>query len=60
MRSSSNLPSQQAPLLILGHLIPSWDLQIPILGTSNVFDIEGGPFDREGIVGLPLPIDIPE
>ncbi|KAI3934360.1 hypothetical protein MKW92_015631, partial [Papaver armeniacum] len=58
--SSSNLPTQQAPLLYLGHLIPSWDLRIPILGTFNMVQIEGGPFDLEGVVGVPLPIDIPE
>ncbi|KAI3891089.1 hypothetical protein MKW98_007394, partial [Papaver atlanticum] len=60
MGSSNNAPTQTAPLLNLGHLLLTWDLQMPILGTSNVVQIEEVPFDREGVVGLPLPSDIPE
>ncbi|KAI3979718.1 hypothetical protein MKX01_013813, partial [Papaver californicum] len=58
--SSSSVVVQQDSLLDLGYLLPSWDLQIHILGTSNMFSIEGGPFDYEGIIGFPLPSDIPE
>ncbi|KAI3974350.1 hypothetical protein MKX01_031019, partial [Papaver californicum] len=58
--SSSSVVIQLTPLLGLGHLFSSWDLQVLILGTSNVVSIEGGPFDREGIIGLPLPNHIPE
>ncbi|RZC53768.1 hypothetical protein C5167_012628 [Papaver somniferum] len=60
MGSSSNAPTQTARLLNLGHFLPIWDLQMPILGTSNVVTIEEGPFDREDVIGLTLPSDIPE
>ncbi|KAI3970766.1 hypothetical protein MKX01_024413, partial [Papaver californicum] len=60
MGSSSSVVVQQAPLLGMGHLLPLWDLQVPILGTSNVVSIESDPFDREGIIYLPLSNDIPE
>ncbi|KAI3926747.1 hypothetical protein MKW92_027102, partial [Papaver armeniacum] len=41
-------------------LIPPWDIEIPISGTSNVIPIQGGPFDRQCVVGLSLPHDTPE
>ncbi|KAI3931783.1 hypothetical protein MKW98_012193, partial [Papaver atlanticum] len=50
MGSSSNAPSQQIPSIGIGHLLPTWDFQIPILGTLDVVSIEGGSFDRENIV----------
>ncbi|KAI3930585.1 hypothetical protein MKX01_037031, partial [Papaver californicum] len=60
MGSLSSVVVHQDSLLGLGHLLSAWDFQVPTLGTSNVVSIEGGTFDREGIIGLPLPNDILE
>ncbi|RZC58826.1 hypothetical protein C5167_006127 [Papaver somniferum] len=60
LMGSSSTSTQHASPLDSGHLIPPWDFKVSIFGTSNVISFQGGPFDIQDVVGLPLPDDIPK